>query len=80
MIKNCKEQTLYESGGSVKIRSGLNLQIDLPVVLTDRTKLSELQATVNEAASLYTGSWRLSVTGVVSDTKNGELNNFVLQK
>ena len=35
IIKNCKEQILFESGGSVNIHTGLNLQVDLPVVLTD---------------------------------------------
>jgi len=71
VIKNCKEQTLFESGGTVDIHAGLNVKIDLPVVLTDRKKFSELQNIVNEIAPIQIGQWRLSVTGVVSDVKNG---------
>jgi hypothetical protein len=47
-------------------------------------KFSELQATINEIAPLRIGIWRLSVTGVVSDVKNGLTyatdNNRVDQK
>jgi uncharacterized lipoprotein YbaY len=35
LIKNCKEQILFESGGTVNIHTGLNVNVDLPVVLTD---------------------------------------------
>jgi len=84
VIKNCKEQLLFESGATIDIFPGLNLHVDLPVILTDRKKFTEIRAAVNEVASLNTGSWRLSVTGVVSDFKNGDTtaldNNFVLQK
>jgi hypothetical protein len=69
LIKNCKEQVLFESGGTVNIHPGLNIKVDLPVVLTDRKKFTELKTTVNEIAPLRTGIWRLSVTGVVSDSK-----------
>jgi hypothetical protein len=34
-------------------------------------KFAELQTTINETAPLQTGIWRLSVTGVVTDVKNG---------
>lgn len=71
VIKNCKGQVLFESGGAVNVQPGLNLKVDLPVVLTDRKKFNDLQTTVNEIAPLRTGIWRLSVTGVVSDVKNG---------
>jgi uncharacterized lipoprotein YbaY len=37
VIKNCKEQTLFESGGTVDLHAGLNVKIDLPVVLTDQS-------------------------------------------
>jgi uncharacterized lipoprotein YbaY len=37
VIKNCKEQVLFESGGTVNIHPGLNIKVDLPVVLTDRS-------------------------------------------
>jgi hypothetical protein len=73
-VKNCKNQVLYESGGSVTIHTGLNLNVDLPVVLTDRTKLTELSTTSYKGASLFIGSWQLSVTGVVSDTRTMQLN------
>jgi hypothetical protein len=73
VIKNCKGQVLFESGGTVNIHAGLNIKVDLPVVLTDTKKFSELQTTVNEIAPLQTGVWRLSVTGVVSNIKNGLL-------
>jgi uncharacterized lipoprotein YbaY len=71
VIKNCKEQVLFESGGTVNIHTGLNVKVDLPVILTDPKKFTELQTTVNDFAPLQTGVWRLSVTGVVSDVKNG---------
>lgn len=71
LIKNCKEQVLFESGGTVNIHAGLNVKVDLPVVLTDQKKFKELQTTVHDIAPLRTGIWRLSVTGVVTDVKNG---------
>ena len=37
IIKNCKDQVLFESGGTVNIHPGLNIKVDLPVVLTDRS-------------------------------------------
>jgi hypothetical protein len=84
VIKNCKEQLLFESGATIDIFPGLNLHVDLPVILTDHKKFTEIRGAINEVASLNTGSWRLSVTGVVSDFKNGDNtaldNNFVLQK
>jgi uncharacterized lipoprotein YbaY len=83
IIKNCKEQILFETGGTVNIHTGLNVQVDLPVVLTDRKKLNEIQTTINEIASIHTGVWRLSVTGVVTDVKGditGLDNKFVLEK
>ena len=40
-------------------------------VLNFSEKFTELQSTVNEIAPLNTGIWRLSVTGIVSDLKNG---------
>jgi uncharacterized lipoprotein YbaY len=75
IIKNCKEQILFESGGTVNIQAGLNVKVDLPVVLTDLKKFTELQKTVNEIASLHIGVWRLSVTGVVSDVKTGVVSD-----
>jgi hypothetical protein len=81
IIKNCKEQILFESGGTFNIHPGLNIKVDLPVVLTDRKKFSELQTTINEIAPLNAGIWRLSVTGVVSDLKYGIIPNHpVVQK
>jgi len=83
VIKNCKEQTLFESAGVVDIHTGLNVLVDLNVVLTDRKKLTELKTTVNDIASIHTGVWRLSVTGVVTDVKGGMIgldNKFVLEK
>jgi len=84
IIKNCKEQVLFESGGTVNIHTGLNIKVDLPVVLTDQKKFTELQTTVNEIAPLEIGIWRLSVTGVVTDAKNGVITSTdnipVLQK
>jgi len=69
VIKNCKEQILFESGGSVNIQIGLNVQVDLPVVLTDPKKFTELQKNVDDLASFHIGVWRLSVTGVANDIK-----------
>jgi hypothetical protein len=84
LIKNCKEQILFETGGVVDIHTGLNVRVDLPVVLTDPKKLTEIQTTVNEIASIYTGVWRLSVTGTVTDTKVSVVNDidkgFILTK
>lgn len=80
LIKNCKEETLYASGGSANIRPGLNLNVKLPVILSDSKKLDELRPTVNEAASLYTGSWSLSINGVVNYAKNGETSYSTLRK
>jgi uncharacterized lipoprotein YbaY len=48
VIKNCKDQILFEAGGIVNIHAGLNVKVDLPVVLTnprmffDRMKFSYL--------------------------------------
>jgi len=71
LLKNCKDQTLFESGGTVDIHAGLNVKADLPVILTDQNKLGELQNTVNEIAPIQIGQWRLSVTGVVNDVRSG---------
>jgi uncharacterized lipoprotein YbaY len=35
LIKNCKGQILFESGGTFNIHTGINVQVDLSVVLTD---------------------------------------------
>ncbi|CAF2541107.1 unnamed protein product [Rotaria sp. Silwood2] len=84
IIKNCKGQILFDAGGTVKIHKGLNVNIDLPVVLTDRKKLNELQTIVDNSAPLQIGIWRLSVTGVVTDATSGALTslekNYVLKK
>jgi len=84
VIKNCKGQILFESGGTVNIHVGLNIKVDLPVVLTDPKKFTELQNTINDIAPLQIGVWRLSVTGVVSDFKNGldisPINPPIVQK
>jgi len=69
IIKNCKDQVLFESGGVVKIHTGLNVKVNLPVVLTDKQNLVGLQSTVDESASMQLGLWRLSVTGVDADVK-----------
>jgi len=68
LVKNCKEQILFESGGSVSIRPGLNLDINLPVVLLDASKLSQISISVNETASILIGKWVLSVTGTDKTT------------
>ena len=47
VIKNCKDQILFESGGTVNIRPGLNLKVDLPVVLTDRSKFRNISPTLS---------------------------------
>jgi len=71
VIKNCKGQILFESGGIVNIHTGLNIRVELPVILTDlKKKFTELQKSSNDMAPLQTGVWRLSVTGVVSYLKN----------
>ncbi|CAF0987224.1 unnamed protein product [Didymodactylos carnosus] len=62
IIKNCKEQTLFESGGSVDITKGLNVNIVLPVILTDPAKLNNT-VRLDEVAPVDTGDWKLSVTG-----------------
>ncbi|CAF4628429.1 unnamed protein product [Rotaria sp. Silwood1] len=84
IIKNCKGQILFDAGDTVKIHKGLNVNVNLPVVLTDRKKLNELQNFVDNNAPLHIGKWRLSVTGVVSDVTNGALTalekNYALQK
>ncbi|CAF0981575.1 unnamed protein product [Adineta steineri] len=77
VVKNCKNQVLYESGGAVNIHTGLNLNVDLSVVLTDRKKITELSVSSYKGAPLAIGSWQLSVTGVVSDTKTVELNKRI---
>jgi len=41
IIKNCKEQILFEAGGFVDIHAGLNVKVDLPVVLTNPQKNSK---------------------------------------
>jgi len=68
LVKNCKEQILFESGGSVSIRPGLNLDVNLPVVLLDASKLSQISISVNETASTLIGKWVLSVTGTDKTT------------
>ncbi|CAF3745141.1 unnamed protein product [Rotaria sordida] len=84
LIKNCKGQILFDADGTIKIHKGLNVNINLPVVLTDRKKLNELQTIVDNNAPLHIGTWRLSVTGVVTDATSGTVTalekNYVLQK
>ena len=38
LIKNCKEEILFQSGGAVNIQSRLNVNLNLPVVLSDTSK------------------------------------------
>jgi len=85
VIKNCKAQVLFESSGSVGITTGINVQVTLPVVLTDRQKFNEIQTTVDEIAPIHIGEWHLSVVGTSANTesRSGELawtNNAVLQE
>jgi len=80
IIKSCQEQVLFESGGVVDIHPGLNVRVDLPVVLTDPKKLTEIQTTVNEIASIYTGVWHLSVTGTKVGVVNDIDKGFILTK
>jgi hypothetical protein len=92
IIKNCKEQILFEAGGFVDIHAGLNVKVDLPVVLTNPQKFKELHGNLNEIASIHTGLWRLSVTGTTTGTSTGMIiggdsgtittldTNFVRQK
>jgi uncharacterized lipoprotein YbaY len=70
IIKNCKEQVLFEAGGFVDIHAGLNVKVDLPVVLTNPDRFKELHVSVNQIASLYSGLWRLSVTGTGTGATN----------
>jgi uncharacterized lipoprotein YbaY len=70
IIKNCKEQVLFEAGGFVDIHAGINVKVDLPVVLTNPQRMKELRVNVNQIASLYSGSWRLSVTGTETGVTN----------
>ncbi|CAF2047692.1 unnamed protein product [Rotaria magnacalcarata] len=69
-IKNCKGQIIFDTDETVDINKGINVDMELPVVLLDRKKLNELQSTVNNNAPLHMGVWRLSVTGVVTDTSS----------
>jgi len=73
IIKNCKEQILFEAGGFVDIHAGLNVKVDLPVVLTNPQKFRELHGNLNDIASLYAGVWRLSVTGTATGTATGTI-------
>jgi len=76
IIKNCKEQVLFEAGGFIDIHAGINVKVDLPVVLTNPERMKDLHVNVNQIASLYSGLWRLSVTGTVTGATN---NLFVGQ-
>jgi len=74
IIKNCKEQVLFEAGGFVDIHAGINVKVDLPVVLTNPERVKNLHVNVNQVASLYSGSWRLSVTGTVTGVNTNSLS------
>jgi uncharacterized lipoprotein YbaY len=69
IIKNCKGQVLFESGGLVDIHVGINVGLDLSVVLTDQKKFTELETISDDTAAINIGIWRLSVTGVDSEAK-----------
>jgi uncharacterized lipoprotein YbaY len=68
IIKNCREQILFQSGGNVEIHTGVNVNVDLSVVVTDHKKLTEL-ITIDQTAPVNIGSWQLSVTGVTTNSK-----------
>jgi len=70
LLKNCKEQILFEAGGFIDIHAGINVKVDLPVVLTNPERMKDLHVNVNQIASLYSGLWRLSVTGTVTGATN----------
>lgn len=80
LIKNCKEETLYESGGDIDVHIGLNLNTRLSVLVKDSKKLTELRTNIDESASLYAGRWRLAVNGVTSRIRYGELVTNLEQK
>jgi len=64
VIKNCKEEILFESAGSIDIYQGINVEVVLPVVLSNAQEFHGLQAHVNQVAPLTIGNWRLSVVGL----------------
>ncbi|UJR10283.1 hypothetical protein I4U23_014490 [Adineta vaga] len=73
LIKNCKEETLYESSNDVSIHIGLNLNTRLTVAVNDMKKLTELRPNVDESASLYAGKWKTVIAGTENQAKSGEL-------
>jgi uncharacterized lipoprotein YbaY len=84
LIKNCKEQILFESGSSFNIFAGVNVNVDLTVVLTNPQRLQELHTNVNEISSLYTGIWQVSVVATNTDKAGDGIaildNNFTVEK
>lgn len=64
IIKNCREEIIFKSGGSVSIRARINVDVTLPVVLTDREKLIEFNANTTISAPIAIGEWKLSATNV----------------
>lgn len=64
IIKNCREEILFKSGGSVKIHARINVDLGLPVVLTNPEKLKELNSNITAIAPIAVGEWKLSATNV----------------
>lgn len=64
IIKNCREEIIFKSGGSVSVRARINVDVTLPVVLTDREKLIEFNANTTVSAPIAVGEWKLSATNV----------------
>lgn len=64
IIKNCREEIIFKSGGSVGIHARINVDLSLPVVLTDREKLNEFSANMTISAPIAVGEWKLSATNV----------------
>jgi uncharacterized lipoprotein YbaY len=64
VIKNCREKVLFQSAGSTNIHAGINVDVTLPVVLTNPEDLRTIQNRVDQVASIKAGAWKLSVVGL----------------
>jgi len=64
VIKNCKEKVLFESAGAIDIHVGINVDIKLPVALTNPAELTQIRERIDQIASIKSGSWQLSVIGL----------------
>jgi uncharacterized lipoprotein YbaY len=76
LIKNCKEEILFKSADSMTINARLNVDLKLPLILTDADRLKEMTANAATTTPLELGQWQVSLTSVVPGSESGIMATF----